>query len=372
MKKTKILQFQIKNTKGGVTQYILNNWEYIDRDKFQFDFVTFSKELDFAHQLENEGCKIYYMSCYAEENLELFNQELNNILSRPYDAVHLHTNWWKSFNLEKAATRHRIPKIIVHSHNTMVDVLDEKERAASIERHYKLRNEFNMSMATDLAACSDKARRWLFGENIPEEKVNIINYGINVEKFIFNSNKREQLRKDMQLNDCFIIGHIGRFVYQKNHEFLINMFRQVSSKSEKARLLLIGTGELEENIKKKVEAYGLTDKVIFLGKRDDVSDLMQLMDVFCLPSRFEGFGIVLIEAQAAGLKCICSDAIPAEAKITDNINFLDFNVDYWVDKILKIEKEGYKRKNMYSIITEAGYNNREEIKKLEKLYTLKN
>lgn len=161
--------------------------------------------------------------------------------------------------------------------------------------------------------------------------------------------------------------HVGRFAYQKNHNFLLDVFKSVSEENEKVKLLLIGIGELEEQIRNKVEQYDLSNKVLFLGKREDVNCIMQAADIFAFPSRFEGFGIVLIEAQAAGLKCIVSNEIPAIAKITNNILFLPFEKKIWVEKIQEYNS-GYTRKNMSEVMEKAGFDMKTLVRKIEDIY----
>lgn len=367
MDKIKILQFSIGNVHGGVTQYALKNWEFINKDRFQFDFVTLSKELDFEQELTRQGCKIHYLSCYAEENEKQFIKEINHILDEKYDVVHLHTNFWRSFTVEGIAIQRKVPKIIVHSHNTMIDILDNTLREDAIRIHQNKRQEFSPLFATDFWACSNLAADWLFGEQIPKEQVVIMKNAIDVKQFSYDEKIRNKYRKKMNLEECFVLGHIGRFVYQKNHEMLIDVFNIVCKRIPNARLMLIGTGRLEEDIRKKARGYGIEDKVLFLGKRKDVHFLLQAMDLFLLPSRFEGLPIVLIEAQATGIRCITSTSVTTEVAITDQVKFLPLDCNVWAEYIIQ-NSIGYDRKNVDDLITSAGYNIRFQIKEVEKLY----
>lgn len=367
MKKLKVLQFPISNTGGGVTQYILKNWEFIDKERFQFDFATLSNTLDFENILTSQGCKLHYISCSAEKNQEQFVWEFNRILDEEYDAIHIHTLSWKSFLVEQIAKKRNVPMVIVHSHNTMVTSNDE-DRAQAIELHEKQKKLFNSELATHFCACSTLAADWLFGEQISRDKIKIMKNAVDVDFFSYNFKIRNIYRSKLGLENCFVIGHIGRFVYQKNHEFLIDIFKQVCDSIPNARLMLIGTGELEINIRKRVSQYQLDDKVLFMGKCDDVNCLMQSMDTFVLPSRFEGLPIVLVEAQASGLKCLTSTDITREVEITDYVEFVPlWDVGEWVRRIIGCSR-GYNRVNTGEKITEEGYNIRYQIKELEKLY----
>ncbi len=367
MKKIKVIHFTIANSGGGITKYILRLWKYIDRSKFEFDFVTMSKTLDFAQELEKEGCKIYYLSTYAEDDREQFETEVKEILKNGgYDVMYLHTSWWRGFVLEEIGKEVGIPKIIVHSHNTNVHIKENQSREDAINLHYKQRELLSQDIATDFLACSQEAADWLYDNKISKEKIQIIPYAIELENYQFNSQIRKEYREKLGINDEFVIGHVGRFAFQKNHDFLIEVFKEIVKTNDNVKLLLVGVGELEDSIKDKVSALGLQDKVIFAGKREDINCLMQAMDLFAFPSRFEGFGIVLIEAQAAGLKCIVSEEIPSIAFLTENIEALSFDVLLWRDKILKYIS-GYPRKNMTEVLEDKGFGMKGHVEKIEKI-----
>lgn len=367
-KKIRVLHFSIANTKGGVTQYILNLWKYIDRSRFQFDFVTFSAFLDFEEQLIFDGGKVYHVSVYAEQDKKQFCQEIRVILKNKYDIVHLHTGSWGSFMLEKLAKEENVPRIIIHSHNSDVHNLYGLTREEARRRHFMLREQLNENMATDYWACSDVAAEWLYGDKISKEKIVIMKNAIDLEQFQFNVAIRQKMRKELDLDDKLVIGHIGRFVYQKNHEFLIRVFSEVCQERNNIVLLLIGVGELENDIKGMVDNLGLKNKVKFMGKRNDVPELLQAMDVFCLPSRFEGLPIVLLEAQAADLVCIVSDTITRQVVINDNVNFLPFDIELWKREIEKYSTRWHERTDKEMKFIHSEYNINYQIKKIEDAY----
>jgi Glycosyltransferase len=367
MKKIKVLQFPIANARGGITQYALQNWSLIDKERFQFDFATRSKSLDFADELIAEGCKIHYLSCSSEENEDRFTKEMHRILDEGYDVIHLHTSYWKGFMVEELAIQRGVPIVVVHSHSTMIDIHDETLRARSINKHNYYRDALPVEYGTHFIACSNNAANWLFGDHIPKNEILIMKNAIDLSKFSFSPETRTSYRSKLGLNGCFVIGHIGRFTYSKNHAMLIEIFREVYQELPNARLMLVGSGELESEIRQRVQDYGLTESVIFLGKRTDVPQLLQAMDTFLMPSRFEGLGLVLIEAQAAGLQCLASQGVPIEAQITPNLKFLDDEVSDWVQQVCHIAS-GYERVVQDHLIEEAGYDLRQQIKILEKLY----
>ena len=183
---------------------------------------------------------------------------------------------------------------------------------------------FSKKYATDYFACSELAGRWLFGDKTFEQgKVTIINNAIDLDKFKYDEKVRKEKRKELNINDdTLVVGHIGRFVAQKNHTFLIDIFSELHKKEKNSILLLIGQGPLIGEIKQKVETLGISDSVKFLGQRDDVNELYNAMDLFLFPSLYEGLGMVLIEAQANGLPCIASTEVPKNARVSKKISFV--------------------------------------------------
>lgn len=363
----KILQFPIADSFGGITHYILENWKWIDRDQFQFDFATMSKKLDFADQILSSGRKIHYISCYAEEDSRQFAKEIHGILDEGYDAVHLHTKQWKSFLIEKICLERKIPKIIVHSHSTQCDANDADVRRKEMERHEQVKKKFHCSMATDFWACSDAAADWLFGTRIPREKVKIMRNAIDVGKFSYQEKIRREVRRKIGVEGKFVLGNVARFVYQKNHKFLLQVFSEVCRINKNAVLLLAGNGPLEQELSEMAENMGIRERVLFLGKRTDVHDLYQAMDLFVFPSHFEGLGIVLLEAQACGLKCIVGRNIPADVNVTGEVTYLDLDAEAWVTKIQQFAK-GYRRLDQSNVVRQAGYSIKQQILNVEAGY----
>lgn len=368
MRKKKILHFDIENSRGGVTRYVMQNWKYIDKEKFQFDFISLDDKLDFEDDLKMQGCTIYHRKYMAKDNFIAFKKEIRDIFNHNYDIIQLHTGFWKGTVMEEIAHELKIPRIIVHSHNTAMgcipDTIGFEEKRAL---HEKIKSEIDLNFATDFWACSRAAADWLFGEQISRSKIKIMKNAIEVENFIYNENKRNDIRNMLGIADKFVIGHVGRFDYQKNHEFLVNVFKEVYRYNENVQLLLVGIGHDFDKIKDLVHRYKIDNAVTFLGIRDDVEDIMQAMDIFCLPSRFEGLPIVAVEAQASGLKCVLSDTITDEVCITDNVLMLPLDENKWVDVITGLLK-GYSRENMYNQITSAGYNIKYAVKEIENGY----
>jgi glycosyltransferase involved in cell wall biosynthesis len=359
----------IANARGGITQYALENWRFIDKSAFIFDFATKSPSLDFEETLVSQGCKIRRYRFNSVENEASFRKELRAIMKNGYDAVHLHTSYWNGTIAEEIAMEIGIPRVIVHAHSIGI-LYDGSDMKQLFEQHEEIKRRFAVNWrtyATDLCACSDAAANWLFDASIPRKEIHIMKNAVDTEKFSYKPDVRMEYRKKFSLDECFVIGHVGRFTYEKNHEFLLRVFRDVARRRRTARLMLIGDGETLDETRDAAREYEIEDRVMFLGRRDDVAQLMQAMDLFVLPSRFEGLSLVLIEAQTAGLKCLAADTVPTESKVTANISYLPLDSDAWSDAIVEIS-DGYVRCDCSGSVANAGYSLRENIKLIKDFY----
>lgn len=315
----RIAQVIGKLSAGGVESVVCNYYRHIDHTKFQFDFFIDADSTCTPRQdLIDMGARYFAVPPY--QKLPQYLSALTRLFrENRYLIVHSHMNTLAVFSLF-AAWAAGVPVRICHNHSTA----GRGETAKNIMK-YTLR-PFAKLFATDYCACSRYAGEWLFGRRAVERgKVTVFQNAIELDRFRFRPEVWGAVRKELNLEDKFVIGHIGRFCVQKNHEFLIDIFAEVYKRREDAALLLVGEGPLMGGVKEKVHRLGLDGAVRFLGVRDDVDRLYQAMDVFVLPSRYEGLGIVNIEAQAAGLPCVVSDCVPREAAATENIAFLPLN-----------------------------------------------
>lgn len=363
------MQFPMANAYGGITQYALQNWRYIDKARFQFDFATLCKDkLYFEDEVTAQGCKVYHISCYAEENKEKFSEEIGKILANGYDVIHLHTSYWKSFLVEEIAKEMRVPKVIVHAHN--VSVLEADYREERIEQHNKCVTELKESLATDYWACSRMAAEWLYGNSIPSERIVIQKNAIDIDRFSYNPHIAEKVRNELGWEKQYIIGHVGRFTYQKNHAFLIRVYKKVHEKNPDVRLLLVGVGPEKRKVEQMIHEWDLQKDVRVLELRNDVDELMQAMDCFTFPSLFEGLGIVLVEAQASGCICLASDTITEEIKLTESIQMLPLDEEKWINAIL-LHAEAQKERHIWNtdLLREQGYDIKDQIKRIEEGYS---
>ena len=372
----KILEVNVDdNGYGGVYAFVLNVLENIGGE-YRIDicsFEQFSKKENVQY-IEHFGGKVQFCTHCGnplKKQLGNFSDLFHLMKKEHYDAIHIHSDVsYKLFLYGIAAKMAGMPCILIHSHSTSVD---GKYRWIKNFLHYFFRLGLPF-VADKYLACSKKAGEWMYLTLIRKKRsYTVMNNGINVKKFHYNSKCRQQIRKELSLGDSFVIGHIGRFSYQKNHSLLIDIFHEIVKSEPDAKLLLIGSyvgdSKYLDETKMKVNKLSLENNVLFLGIRNDVSFLMQAMDCFVLPSRFEGLPIVGIEAQAAGLPCFFSTAITRELKITDLAHFisLDKTAEEWAEEILRMRNTS-SRCN-YNKIVGVEYDIRNEIGKLRKLYS---
>ena len=230
---------------------------------------------------------------------------------------------------------------------------------------------FSKIFPTDLAACSKSCGEWLYGKkDIESGKVRIFNNAISLKKYTYDKELRENVRNSLGLSDeNFVLGHIGRYQYQKNHNFLIDIFDEVYKRDKNSRLLLVGYGDLKEEIFNKINSLGVKDAVIDMGATENIAGLYNAMDVFVLPSFYEGLPVVGIEAQATGLPCVFSTEVTKETGVIPDTKFVELseNKGKWADEILKI-RDNYKRANTENYIIDAGFDIETEGRKLQDYY----
>lgn len=353
---------------GGAETMIMNYYRNIDREQVQFDFLlTCQGKSDYEEEILSLGGRIYHITPLTLRTMGAYQRDIRNFLQEhtEYRIVHSHNSSKSVFPL-RIAKKMGIPVRISHSHNLFVgNAYSPKEILRKfLKRPLRKVSNFNF-------ACSKDAAIWLYGEKFwKEKKVQILKNAIDVARFSYRKEIRQEYRKKFDLEDKFVVGHVGRFDQIKNHMFLLEIFSEILKKQENATLVLVGEGELCPKIKEEAGKKGILDKIIFTGLREDVPGLLQMMDVFVFPSLFEGLGIVLIEAQTSGLPCFASkDVIPKEAAVTDLLEFvsLDEPAPNWADKILQAQT-GQNRQSPISKVQKAGYDISVEAKKLEKFY----
>lgn len=358
----RILHILQRMEAGGTQALLMNIYRNMDRNKVQFDFlVEYSNKEFYDDEIISLGGKIYYTNVRRDFNILKFQKKLKEILETgEYNIVHVHTYSIGYFCLS-VAKKCGVKVRIAHSHNNET-VKDFKYIPKLIlQKLYTIH-------ATDLFACSEEAGKYLF----KNKKFNVLKNAIDSEKFIYNETNRLKIRKELGIEDAFVVGHVGRLHAQKNHKFLLKIFKKIKEQQKNAKLLLIGNGPLEKEIKEEIYNLNLENDVIFLGNRKDMELIYMAMDVFVFPSLFEGLGIVAIEAQAAGLPVVCSDTLPTEVEITPNIKklSLDDTIEKWVETSIELGKRQINKKTREFII-DSGFDLKNIVTKLEKFYIQK-
>lgn len=324
----RILQCVNNMNRAGLETMLMNYYRNIDRDLVQFDFLTHRPERgDYDDEIEQLGGKVYYAPRLYPQNYPAYFSYMKRFFAEhpEYQIIHSHIDAMSYLPL-LAAKKANIPIRIAHSHNTSID-RDFK---------YLLKQYFRMqlpSAANMYLACGTEAGRFLFGDR----PFQVIPNAVDARRFSYDAAVRQKKRDELQIQNVFAVGHVGRISYQKNHRKLVDIFNEVQKKHPDSKLLLIGVGEKEAEIRRQIGNLGLTEKVMFLGKRADVNELYQAMDVFVLPSLFEGIPVVGVEAQIADLPCVFSENVPREVSFNPKTCFVGLHEssERWADVVLQ-------------------------------------
>lgn len=355
----RILHVVVNMNRGGAETLLMNLYRNIDRSTIQFDFLT-CKEGVFDKEITDLGGKIHRIPYVSEVGHSRYLKVLDTFFqSHHYNIVHSHMDKMSGFVL-RAAKKAGVPVRIAHSHNTQ----SEGGTAAKLYKSYS--GSLIRSSANQLFACSNDAAKWLFGSKA--SKALVLKNGIECDKFKFSKSVRKSVREELGINDdTLVVGHVGRFNHQKNHTYLLNVFAELSKRVPKAVLLLIGDGVLKDNIEEKIKSLNLVEKVVLLGVRGDIHQLLQAFDVFAFPSKHEGLPVTLIEAQAAGLPCIISETITKEVDM--EIGLVEYvplsQKILWIEKITGVKKS---RKTVTKALAIKGYDIRKTVRFLEGYY----
>ena len=338
---------------GGVEFYLCKVWDKIDLHDIRIDLLVPGHVVSsqYADILTKIGCSIIELNI-NEQGIQRYIKllkSLRHILKEhSYDVLHVNTGalFMEAIALTMGS---EIPIRIAHSHGTVI------KRNALMELCRDLLRMLIVKNATYMLACSKSAAISLYGKKYADKAI-IAKNGIEVETYRFNGEIRKRIRQNNGWNNQFVIGCVGRIAWEKNHKYLLQIFDSLHEKYSSSRLVIIGTGTLEGEIKEQANKLGLEKNIQFMGVRTDVNELVQGLDVFVLPSIREALGIVNIEAQASGLHCIVSDVVPGEVNVTGLVDFLSIHEspELWANKILEYNN-GYERKDTTQIIKNQGF-----------------
>lgn len=357
----KILMVVHEMNRGGIENFIMNLYRTIDRDTIHFDFVVHTdKKCDFDDEIQGLGGTIYHCPDYRIVNHIGYCKWWKGFLaSHPeYKIVHSHLDSSANIHLRLAKKFGCIT--IAHSHSS--------SEGFGIKAFVKAILKIGFNSCCDYKfACSNEAAKWLYG-NKSQEAV-IIKNGISADNYVFNSDIRDELRKGWQIpNDEVVLGHVGRIDKNKNHSFIIDVLKSMNDLGVTTIFVSAGKGFEIDNVIEKAKQLGLEDKVVFLGLRNDVPNILQAFDIFIMPSIYEGLPVSSIEAQASGLKCVLSDSISNESNVTGNVRFisLDKSAKEWAEQIISMLP--YDRVDTSKQIAAAGYDIKTTAKQLTEFY----
>lgn len=358
-KKIHILHVGLDTHLGGIETYLKKITTHIDKDKYQFDFLAYKDTTPcFYEELKNMGCNFHFI-CPRKENFAKNRKDLSKLFTEnKFDIVHCHLNSLSYITPCLIALKHNC-KVIIHSRNA----------GCLKSLKSKILHQINSCRIKNLnitrAAVSDLAGKWMFRK----KEFIVLNNGIDTNKYKFSIQYRKEIRKEFNLADKEVILHVGAFRKQKNHRLLIDIFEKYQKKHNDSILVLVGDGELKEEIYNYAENKGLTNNCIFAKQRNDIYKFLSAADKFLFPSFYEGFPNALLEAETAGLLCVVSDVITNQAIINKLAYKVSLNapIDEWVEKLEnKIEQKD--REISYQLIKEKKFDIKDEIERLEKLY----
>lgn len=321
---------------GGINKYLLNMLELLEDEDVRFDFLTSNVEQfdEIKEYLKQYSSNLFLVPRVVHP----FKQEkavTEVIKNNNYDICYFNISEAFNYIAMKTAYKCGIKKIYVHSHSSGNDTANPLKRKIFETAHYMCKSRLP-KYATDFFSCSDLAGEWMYTKDVLNSaKYSIIYNAVDYNKFKYDDSVRNRIRHKMGLGEKIVIGHVGNFVYQKNIPYLLDIVKEIVKIDNRYMLLSAGEGPEWEEAKKKAEELEISNNIKFLGSVNNVNELMQAMDCFILPSRFEGLPIVGVEAQMSGLKCFFADTITKEVKLTDDAEFLPINTDaaLWAKKI---------------------------------------
>ena len=359
-----LMVFTIMN-RGGAETMVMNYYRHIDRSRLQFDFLVHRESPGiYEEEIRSLGGRIYRLPPITLSGLAEYRKKVAEFFDAhpEYRLVHGHCSELGYWVYREAAAR-KLPFIAAHAHSSPLGV-DRNSLQRFLLKHLM------RPYLTHRFTCNELCGRWLFGRRGVRDAI-VVRNAIDAKKFRYSPEVREQVRKEMGWDGKLVVGHTGNFSWPKNHEFLLRVFRALLAVQPESLLVLVGSGgEGEEKIRAEAQNPEWGGKIRLLGGRDDVAALLQGMDVFAFPSWFEGFGIAMLEAQAAGLPVVASDRVPEDGAVAPgHVNFLSLRESpgAWVEKILEIT-DGWRRTDTLEAIREAGLDIVHNAERLQEIY----
>lgn len=369
--KVKILFYNDKWLNGGIESFIMNIYRNINLKNLKIDILVSQNGTDiYDEEIKALGGKKYVtldktFKSPIKRTIANFSAFYKKIKQIDADIIHINLSNAVGMIYGFLAKKAGIKVVIFHSHNSDIANSNRKIKMLGHEISQKIFEKYG----DYYLACSQVAAKFMYSKNnIQNGNIKIIKNGINTDKFRYKVENREEYRNRIQADNKFVIGTIGRLSAQKNQEFLLKVFKEVYNKDKNTMLLLVGEGEKKKELIELAQKLEITDSVYFFGRTDCPEKCLSAMDVFVLPSLFEGNPVVGIEAQTNGLRCLFSDTITPEVKVTDLVTFLTIkNIEIWTDEILKIKSNNIRANKQQEVIN-SGYDIKDIAKKLEEFY----
>lgn len=361
----RILVWELKENIGGVESNIMNFLRHFDDKKIVADILVKGSSFAFENEILLRGGKVIYMPNYLP-NMNAYVKELDKVFKEEkYDVAWCNFSGLTNIEVLKKAKEYNVPVRIAHSHVTRLSWGSKIAKLIVVPLHFFNKKKIS-DYVTDYWCCSEDAGKFMFPNKVWNSLI-VIKDAVNLNKYAFSEKNRDDIRKEHGIKNELVIGHVGRFTIAKNQKYLLDIFKEILRKEPNAKLLFIAEGELEDDIKLYAKQIGVYNGVVFTGHIDDVSKYYSAMDVFLLPSIFEGFGMVLIEAQASGTPCIASANVPIDAKVTEGIEFLSIEESpkKWAEKTIEMSKN--RISNPIDSIKSFGYDIKDEAKRVESM-----
>lgn len=337
----KVLIVGMTENPGGMESFVLNYLEKIEQENLNFDFLSNTlNDIAYEDKFKEMGSSMYHIPSFGKSPIQN-KRQLHNFFKEhadKYDVIWVHLNSLANIDYLKLAKAYNIPCRIVHSHNSQHMETGAK---GTIKRIFHSKNRRVLKdYATDFWSCSEGAADFFFEDSI-RKKVEFIPNAIDVAKSRFNPESRRYIRQQYNISpDTFVLGNVGRLQYQKNQEFMLEVFHALHYIEKDSKLILVGDGPDRDMLQQKVHEYNLEQAVIFTGVQSNISEWLSTFDVFFFPSRFEGLSIAALEAQANGLPVITSTGVTKEINIIDLVMFLNLEkpISLWVDTLLSFKE----------------------------------
>lgn len=357
----RVLHYGLGSNLGGIETYLYKLYKNIDTTKVRFDFLTTKDEdVYFKNEFTEMGSRFYPITSRSENPIKNRKELKELFLREKFDIIHCHMNSL-SYSAPIFIGVKTNNNIIVHSRNA------QAPKSVVTRILHNVNSIFLPKKQIEMLSVSDFAGQWMFGE---KADFTVINNGVDIGRFKYNESSRRKIRSELDLDNKFCVIHVGAFRTQKNHMFLLETFRYILKFKRNSRLLLVGAGNLSSEIESKANELGIRDKIIIVGNRSDVPDLLSGADAFLFPSFYEGFPNAVLEAQTSGLPCLISDTITKEVLINSNCSNLSLNKSprEWAGKLLSLSSYE-NRLTGADTVKEKGFSVEAEVKKIEKLYS---